>query len=316
MSELQTSADVVDVSVIIVTHNHAEQASAVIRCFLRYPGSEIILVDNASSEAVVDTIAGSFQGITIVRNLTNLGFGAANNIGAKRARGRYLLFANADIFVDNNPLPGMMAMLQNSNDIGIVGVQLYNSDGSKQPSYFRFPSLWLRFLQLSGLKSAILSFQPSSRKESSPPPFKGFVSGAFFMIDRNLFLKVGGFDDAFFMYVEDADLGYRVYRAGMRSVILGKSNVVHFGKNYEDENNPFVFFHMNFGLLLFFQKNYPRWRSVALILLSIPFYGAKIAGLSLKATNSEIRSVYEKLLRIYVSSLFGHVRKLVNNHPL
>jgi GT2 family glycosyltransferase len=104
----------------------------------------------------------------------------------------------------------MLELFRTNPQAGIVGCQLLNIDGSLQPSYFRFPSLSMRFLQLSGIKSILIKLFPSLRYDYHSPFKLDFVSGSFFMIKSELFLNVGGFDEGCFMYIEDADLGYKV----------------------------------------------------------------------------------------------------------
>jgi GT2 family glycosyltransferase len=249
--------------------------------------------------------------VQIIRNSTNLGFGAANNIGAKCAKGKYLLFANADVIVRANPAPEMINALQTGDGVGIVGCQLYNEDGTVQPSFFRFPNIWLRFLQLSSVKSFVLSVVAHAGLRRAAETSNGFVSGAFFMIERKLFLEIGGFDERFFMYIEDADLGYRVHCRGMRTVILQSSRIVHLGRNYEDDRNPFVCLHMNVGILLFHIKHHHGWRHVALVCLSIPFYLIKMMTLTGK-THIEIRRVYKTLLKVYIRSLLTEFEMTTN----
>ncbi|MDD1748887.1 MAG: glycosyltransferase family 2 protein [Methanothrix sp.] len=295
-----------DVSIIIISYNRLELLQATILSLLQHvtaTTTEIILVDNASEEPIVDAIRHQFPQVRILRNDCNLGFGCANNIGAQNARGKFLLFANSDLILRGNPLPAMIGKLCNNAEVGIVGCQLLNEDGTEQPSFFRFPNLWMRFLQLSGLKARLLRLFPRLRSQRISGSKSGFVSGAFFMIERDLFFEVGGFDEQFFMYVEDADLAYRVYRKGKGSFLLETSDIIHLGKNYEDEDSPFVYYHMNVGYLIFYANNYRRWRFVILVGMSLLVYAVRIAGSWWGANQDMKRNLFQKLFSTYLHTL-------------
>ena len=299
-----------DVSIIIVGYNKLAILQTTVKSMAVHvtdPRCEIILVDNASQEPVAATIGRDFPSIRVIRNARNEGFGAANNLGAKHAKGKYLLFANNDLIVRGNPVPAMISMLQTSEGIGVVGCKLLNEDGSPQPTFFRFPSLPIRFMQMSGLKMAILSCLPRFRSQNVLGEGAGFVSGAFFLIEKELFHQVGGFDERFFMYLEDADLGYRLYCRGFKSVLIEGSAIIHLGRNYEDGANAFVYYRMNIGLLIFFMKNYHRWRFLALVYLSLFMYVIRFLATARGEMKAEMHQVYRKLLRVYWYSLAGDV---------
>ncbi|RPI06714.1 MAG: glycosyltransferase family 2 protein [Ignavibacteriae bacterium] len=299
---MAASKENVMVSIILVSYNRLDllrdTISGVLKYFTGFP-QEIILIDNDSNEPLVDTIKEEFPQLIVVANKRNVGFGAANNIGAQAAKGEYLLFINSDLIVSGNPVPEMIAMLQTNDTVGIVGCQLMNSDGSLQPSYFRFPSLMMRFLQLTGLKSAILKILPQVQYARYRAEALDFVSGAFFMIRRTLFHEINGFDEHYFMYIEDADLGYRVACRGKKSILHSSRDVVHLGANYEEDTNPFVVFHMNRGLLLFYKKNYSTPKYAALVLMSVAFYMIKIVAYSWKKDHPIQKKQYITLLRLY-----------------
>jgi GT2 family glycosyltransferase len=291
--------EIVDVSIIIVSYNHLEVLRGTLAGIIQYfttPNIEIILVDNASLEPVLETIQKEYPQVHVVANKYNLGFGSGNNIGAKKAKGEYLLFANSDLILKGNPLPDMIQIFKNNLEIGIVGCQLWNEDGTQQPSFFRFPSLSLRFLQVVGIKDLLLWIFPKIRFKDYHNAQLDFVSGAFFMIHRSMFNKINGFDERYFMYIEDADFGYRVALEGKKSILFYSKDIIHLGANYEEVDNRFVLYNMNRGLLLFYSKYYSRLKSFLFSTMSIFFFMLKYA---LFIHDKSIRKNIAKILSLY-----------------
>jgi GT2 family glycosyltransferase len=294
------------VSIVIVSYNRLEVLRKTLLGLLHYftePMVEIILVDNASQEPIVETIRREFPQVQIIAHKKNIGFGGGNNVGAKQARGKFILFANSDLILQGNPLPAMLELFQANPRAGIVGCQLLNTDGSLQPSYFRFPSLTMRFIQISGLKTLINKMFPRLRFEYNSTFKLDFVSGAFFIIPYTLFFEIGGFDERYFMYIEDADLGFQVKRKGRESLLLNTRDVIHIGQHYEVIGHPFVYFHMNIGQLKFYAKNYGRWKYFAFVIISMVLFSWKLLLSLLKRNASMEQKQMREILHLYSLAL-------------
>lgn len=293
------------VSVVIVSFNHMDDLRVLLESIaarVSEPAVEVIVVDNASHEPVAATIVREFPWVRLIAHAVNVGFGAGCNAGARAARGDFLLFVNSDIIFRGNPVPGMLRVFTDDPSTGIVGLTLLNEDGSLQPSGFRFPSIWLRILQLSGLKRIILKVM-RSREKASGNPFPDFVTGAFFVIPRTLFDEIGGFDERYFMYIEDADLGFRVRRNGKNIRLLPPGDVIHLGRHYEDSGTPFVFLRMNDGLILFYRTHYGVVRSMVLAVLSIIVFAGRWVGALVVSDGSSRRGMYASAVRSYARAL-------------
>jgi GT2 family glycosyltransferase len=296
----------IDVSVVIVSYNRLDVLRRTLVDLLHYfdePIIEIILVDNASQEPIVEIIRKEFPQVQVIANNKNIGFGGGNNVGARQARGKFLLFANSDLALQGNPLPAMLKLFQANPLAGIVGCQLLNTDGSLQPSYFRFPCLTMRFIQLSGLKTLVNKLFPRLRFKYNSTFKLDFVSGAFFIIPSTLFFEIGGFDERYFMYIEDADLGFQVKRKGMESLLLNTRDVIHIGQHYEVIGHPFVYYQMNIGLLKFYAKNYNRWKYIAFVMISIVIFSWKLLLSLLKRNASMEQKQMREILYLYTSVL-------------
>ncbi len=297
------------VSAVVVSHNHLHDLRILLQSISTHatdPAAEVILVDNASQEPIVETIAVQYPMVTVLANETNEGFGKACNAGARLARGAYLLFVNSDVLLQGNPVPSMVQALESDPQVGAVGLTLLNADGTDQPSGFRFPSLWLRIMQLTGVKELLLKIAPGLRSSSSSL-HPDFVTGAFFMIKKDLFDSIGGFDEDYFMYVEDADLGYRIRRSGHASILVPSKEVVHLGRHYEDPALGFVFRHMNIGQILFYRKHFGFARLRLLALISVVAFAARWCLASISPATRGHKGLFADTIRLYVRAFVGRL---------
>lgn len=226
-----------DVSVIIVSFNTRDLLVECIETLIAQAGAvsyEIIVVDNASRDGSADRIAERFPEVTLIRSAVNLGFGAANNLGFKSARGRYLVLLNSDAFLQPGALERAVGYMDADPGIGLGGARLIGRDGDWQPSARMFPSLMNEFLTLSGLAARF----PRSRffggfdrtwADQMAPADIDWVPGAFSIVPRDLLKRIGDFDEAFFLYYEEVDLCRRVRAAGLRVRYWPDVVVVHIG---------------------------------------------------------------------------------------
>jgi N-acetylglucosaminyl-diphospho-decaprenol L-rhamnosyltransferase len=231
-----------DLSIIIVNWNSAE---FVRRCLQSiYAGTkgcdfEVIVVDNASFDKCGEICRGEFAGAKFLSSSTNLGFAKANNLGAERAAGRNLLFLNPDTEVQDDALRKMIWFLDATSEAGIAGCRLLNTDKSLQTSCVQaFPSILNQVLDTEQLRRAFprLRFWGTqalhSHRDAAPVEV---VSGACLMIKADVFRAVGGFTPTYFMYAEDADLCFKVHKAGWESYYLPSPSVVHHGGQSSDQ---------------------------------------------------------------------------------
>ena len=228
-----------DISIIIVNWNSAKLLDA---CLSSIEGSlkridyETIVIDNASNDDDILFLKGALEKkhrrTRFIYNPTNAGNAAANNIGLRKARGKYALFLNPDTRFVENGLEKALSIAE-SPRVGAVGCKLLNEDGTTQLSIFRFPTLG-RIAVTSLLLHKLLP--PKLRKrfafaaedcEASQSP--DWILGAFMIVPRDLMERLGGFDESIFMYGEDVDLCYRIKEQGLEIVHVPDFSVVHYG---------------------------------------------------------------------------------------
>lgn len=192
----------------------------------------LAVVDNASSDGSADHLTGTGPPLEIIRNCRNLGFATACNLGAAAATADYLLFLNPDTLLDETTLADAVSFMDDNPDIGISGIRLRDRHGVTQRSCARFPKPAAMIAQSLGLDRLLPKHFPShflvdwDHQDSRDVPQ---VIGAFLLIRRSLFVKLGGFDERFFLYYEDVDLCYRAALAGSRVFHNAATSAVHVG---------------------------------------------------------------------------------------
>ena len=214
------------VSIIVVNYNGKDFIVQCLRSIERTASRvpfEIIVVDNNSTDGSVDAIRHGFPQVIILPQNSNEGFAKANNKGAHAARGEYLFFINNDTLFQVNILEPLKYFLDTHISAGIVAPMLLNPDLTYQHSYGRFPSL-INELRTKR-DTALLKRIPH---ELSPRQVD-WVSFAAVMVRKSAFDKVNGFNERYFMYFEDADLCFRLQKAGYASFYCAEYSLIHIG---------------------------------------------------------------------------------------
>ena len=209
---------------------------------------ELILADNGSSDGTVEEIRRSefLEKAKIVENGKNYGFGKGNNLASKKAEGKYALFLNSDTEALDQGFLKMVEFLENNPKIGILGGQLENRDGSKQLSAGKFYTPLNLFFSLLGFESFVRSTPDKISRVD-------WVSGACMMIRRDLFEKLRGFDENYFMYMEDMDLCFRAKEEGFLTYFYEDVKVIHM--QLGSSNRQFAIKNIYKGILYFYKKH-------------------------------------------------------------
>jgi GT2 family glycosyltransferase len=225
-----------DISVIIVnwnTRNFLEQCLESLTSAHPSRSTEIIVVDNASSDGSPEMVEGQFPRVRLIRNRENLGFAKANNIGIRESTGRYVALVNSDIKVLGNCLDPLAHYLDQHPDVGNVGPRILNRDMTLQSSCRKFPSLWNNFCEASGLFRLFPSSSFFSTEHMLYSPHDKIVDvdvlvGCFWMVRRETLDRIGLLDEDFFIYAEDVDWCRRCWRAGWRITFFPGVEAIHY----------------------------------------------------------------------------------------
>lgn len=209
---------------------------------------EIIVVDNLSQDDSVEMVKREFKEVKLIQNTKNEGFAKGCNLGAKHAKGKYLLFLNSDTEMKIDSLSGMVAILDKDENVAVVGGLLKNFDGTSQRSFGPFYGIKEVVLMLFGGEKAELTFHHKNDASAVD-----WVSGGFMMVRKEIFDTIHGFDEHFFMYIEDMELCYRIKKRGYAVIHDPKSSVSHLGQG--SSNKGFAIVHIYKGLRYFYKKH-------------------------------------------------------------
>ena len=223
------------VSVVIVTHNSRSFLDSCLESLQRqslFDRTEVILIDNASSDGSLDLVTGAYPWVLAAANRRNLGFAAAVNVGLRRASARYCVLLNPDTIVRPDAIARMLDVMAATPDAGIVAPKLINEDGSLQYSCRRFYTwrvLALRRTPLGRLfrDSRVVGEHLMADFDHEETRAVDWVLGACMCLRREAMDQVGLLDERFFLYFEDVDLCHRMRRHGWRVLYHPPAVVVH-----------------------------------------------------------------------------------------
>ena len=220
-----------DVAAVIVSYNVSD---LLVRCVesLRADGIErIVVVDNASADDSVAAIRRADPAVEVVALAENLGFGAGVNRGVARTTEAHVLVLNPDVEVEVGSTKVLLGALAADDGLALVGPRIETPDGELYPSARTFPDL------TDAAGHAFLHFvwpaNPFSRRyrmldwDHGDARDVDWVAGTHLLARRAAWDQVGGFDEAFFMYMEDVDLCWRLHRAGWRVGYEPAARVTH-----------------------------------------------------------------------------------------
>lgn len=223
------------VSTIIISYNTREMTLDCLRSLYADLGNlpnEVWVVDNASTDGSVEAIRQAFPQVLIIDNKDNKGFGAANNQAMQQAQGEFLLLLNSDAFPKPGAIQALIDYLSSQPKVGVVGPRLLNQDGSLQRSCWKFPSparAWIENLGVAALVPNHPRFGDYSRWAHDSERLVDFVIGACLLVRRRAYEQVGGFDENFFMYSEEADWQRRMWDQGWEVAFTPTAQVTHLG---------------------------------------------------------------------------------------
>lgn len=253
------------VTIIIVNWNAGKQLVDVVSSISHHHHGlvlSVIIVDNASSDDSLDQVEAlknlPFQ-LQIFRNADNRGFGSACNQGAALATAEYLLFLNPDTKLFKNSLSVSLAFMQNNlnQNVGIVGIQLVDEYNNISRSCARFPSaagFTAHAIGLDRLLPELGHFM--AEWDHSTMRYVDHVIGAFFLVRHELFEVLNGFDEQFFVYLEDLDFSYRAHQAGWKSIYLTEAQAFHAGGGTSNQVKARRLFYSLRSRLLYARKHF------------------------------------------------------------
>lgn len=221
-----------DISIIIVNYKTPQLLVDCIDSIKQYTNKidyEVIVVDNNSEDESESIVMSKYPDVKYLYLKSNYGFGYANNRGVDVAEGDYVFFLNSDTRLIENSIFALYNYLKGNPNVGICGGNLVDAQLNPTNSYTHlFPGIRNELSLLSGnLFLRLVHRHTYCYNDTNTPLIVARLSGADMMIPRALFIKVGGFDEAYFLYSEETDLAYRIKMEGYASVCIPNSKIIH-----------------------------------------------------------------------------------------
>jgi len=192
--------------------------------------TEVIVVDNASSDCTVQMVREQFPGVTVISNAVNVGFAAANNQALRQAAGRYLLLLNPDTEIAPGALGRLAEFLDSHPSAAAVGPRLVGTHGESQVSCFPRPTLAREAWRLFHCDRLVAwASYPQARLNSRIPQQVDTIQGACLLIRKTALAQIGLLDERFFIYTEEVDLCRRIAEAGWQIFWVPEALVLHHG---------------------------------------------------------------------------------------
>lgn len=229
-----------DLSVVIVTYKSEDFISRCIGSIYQAAQGltlEIIIVDNGSEDNILDVVRAQFPDAIMIKNRRNEGFARGVNQGVNSATGRYLCILNPDTELSPGALRILLDFLEKYAADCVVGPRTVDEFGKPQPicrslphiiNIIKYPiSLLLRGRRLKKPRRFLLDIWNQS-ETIDPIKYNGYITGACLVTRLDFFKKMGGFDERYFLYFEDADFGQRIARRGYHAFLISEASMTHF----------------------------------------------------------------------------------------
>ena len=222
------------ISAAIVSYNTCNVLRACLRSVFEDGATEVVVADNGSTDGSLEMLRDEFPAAVVLVDRSNPGYGSAANAAIERCRSDYVLLLNSDTVLNPGTLETLRRYLDAHPRAAIAAPRLRNPDGSLQRSLHQFPTPLVTLLdyswvgpfvgQIPGLRKLYLASDSHESARVVP-----WVTGAALALRTSAFRAVGGFDRSFFMYYEEVDLSYRLYRAGWETHFTPAADVTHVG---------------------------------------------------------------------------------------
>ena len=240
------------VSIITVNYDHPEVTLALLSSLrlVTYPNIEIIVVDNASPKDNPSILKNSYPEIIFIQSFVNLGFAGGNNLGIRRALGKYLLFINNDTEVEPGFLEPLVAKCESDAKIGAVSPKIKFYD---QPDTIQFcgqAPINNYTMRSHGIGHGVID-----KGQFDTDSITHFVHGAAMMVPISVIKEVGLMPECYFLYYEELDWCARIKQAGYQLWYVHNSTILHKESISTGKLSPFKTYYLNRSRLLYLRRN-------------------------------------------------------------
>lgn len=302
----------IDISFIIINYNTIK---ITIKCVEHIRKSkinynyEIIIVDNNSSDGSFDLLNKLYNDIVLIKNEKNYGFGKANNIGAKKSKGKYLFLINSDAFVKENAINILINILETNNNIDVVAPKLLNTDGTIQKSALANNSFIMQIIYLTYMDKLYKYLLTDYFRDRFDyyyyyRQYPISVIGACFVVRRKIFIDHGGFDENFFFCFEEFDFFKRIHN-WHNIALIPEAEVIHLGGGSTKSMADFALYNCLLGSIKYSLKWNGSIHGLFILLCSIYHYFIKYLFFSKKSLNS-LLTLIQKINKLSRECLFKY----------
>lgn len=257
----------------------------------------VVVVDNASTDGSIATLQPHGLPLIVISNPTNRGFAAACNQAAKNSRASYLLFLNPDVVVGPESLDAPISFMEDAANLQVAacGVQLIDDQGEVARSCSRFPTarhIYTHILGLNHIFPGRFHDNFMTHWDHRETSSVDVVIGAFLLLRREVFERVSGFDERFFIYLEDVDLLHAIHRAGWQTYYLTTAKAYHKGGGCSRQAKAMRLFFSLRSRLVYCRKHFERPSVAGVVLATLlvePF--ARIGYSASRAAPREIAEI-------------------------
>lgn len=246
----------VQLSVIIVNYNGLRFLKDCLDSLIDKLNSishEIIIIDNNSQDESCAFIKENYPFVYLIESKINYGFGKGNNEAVKHAKGKYvLLFNNDTILIDN--LDPILSLLEKDKSIGVVGINMLNANKEYLPAAGNFPNIRSMF---KFQKLLDLGIEFNIGKFSKEYYEVDWLVGSFLFLSKETYEKINGFDEDYFMYVEDVDFCKKIADIGLKRIFIPNLNYIHF-VGFNSNKNPMLVK----GYKIYIKKHFKGFSSI------------------------------------------------------
>jgi len=289
----RSGEQVVDMSIVLVCWNNKAYLDPCLKSL--YEGGlkssfDVVVVDNGSTDGSQQMLAEKYPQVKVIQNAGNVGLGKASNQGIEATNGRHVLLLNNDTLVNAPALDVLVEYLDAHPKAGATAGRLLNPDGSFQSGFAPFSTLLEEFLIVTRIGELLWTGYPS-HGDAQEIKETGWMSSACLLVRRAALDQIGLLDEGYFIYGDEADLQYRLNKAGWKVVFLPNSSIVHFGGRSMDrwKRRKMVYR----GKMMFYQKNYGLvsafFLRVLFFLMSLVKLLVWVAGLVIPSKNDQAK---------------------------
>lgn len=254
----------VDVSIVIVTMNHLNKLKNLLLSIDKFTNIdfsyEIVLIDNCSKDGTVEFLKNNYPNVNLNVNSTIQGFAFNNNKGAELTNGKYIFICNPDIIILENALDKLLKFAKKNIEAGIICPQLLNSDLTYQPSIRSFHSLKIIFSRLISkgndhTANKVVNAYLMKDFDKDITQKVDWALGAAMLLKKEVYKQLKGFDENFFLYLEDEDLCLRSWKTNLEVLYYPDAKMIHDHQRGSSEINILTWYHFKSFIYFIYKHN-------------------------------------------------------------